>query len=606
MATQTKKKVDRYSDFNKVDGDHPIKKIAPNSYIDYQARTRHGGSVDYFNFDVAKDIGLIPSDHSGEMDDILKEKILETFGILIINEYDIENEIKFPKEDIKQGTYMATRYLQLQHPDKTGRTSGDGRSVWNGFIKNRGKTFDISSCGTGATVLSPATAIHKKHFESGDPSISYGCGYGEYDEALASAFMSEIFYQNGIKTERVLAIINYGKNIAICVRAYDNLLRPSHLFCHLKQENYFELSKLTKYHIERQEKNGTWKDVPKTYKPRLDYFLKRVCSDFAKAVATFEMEYIFCWLDWDGDNVLMDGGIIDYGSIRQFGLLYSEYRFDDDDRFSTTILEQKNKSRYMLQNFAQMIDYLKNNEKKPINDFKNDPILKEYDDIYNKHKCFLLAKKVGFAEKHAHFLMDKHFELLEDFYYSYNYFEKIKSVSGMQKVTDGINCNMVFNVRNILRELPQLFLSGSEEISVEEFVDIGKSSYALEEDLESNPYRIKKIKNFLDQYKELAELVAKEYSMSYSKMLLEISMRSSVINKYDRITGDGATYIIDYIAKHNKELSPEELYTIFQEIKEGQNFVPAKKTHHKPIKSAKLKKHIHEIQKLIRECSEGI
>ncbi|MCA9467220.1 MAG: hypothetical protein KC643_17490, partial [Nitrospira sp.] len=136
----------------------------------------------------------------------------------------------------KPNTYMATRYLQLQHPDKTGRTSGDGRSIWNGQIAYRGTTWDVTSCGTGATCLSPATAIEKKFFKTGDcTASSYGCGRSDLEDGMAAALMSEIFHRNGLATERTLAVIEYPKGSSINVRAGTNLLRPSHLFRYLKQ-----------------------------------------------------------------------------------------------------------------------------------------------------------------------------------------------------------------------------------------------------------------------------------------------------------------------------------------------------------------------------------
>ena len=134
---------------------------------------------------MAREIGLISSNHKNILNPDLEKKILETFGIIIINEFDIENCLKFPTKEIKKNKYMATRYVQLQHENKQGKTSGDGRSIWNGQFKGKnGITYDISSCGTGATCLSPATAKYKKNFQSGDPSISYGCGYSEIDEGF--------------------------------------------------------------------------------------------------------------------------------------------------------------------------------------------------------------------------------------------------------------------------------------------------------------------------------------------------------------------------------------------------------------------------------------
>ena len=170
-----------YANFHKLDGKHPLQKKVPESCVLYRARYRKGGKVSFFNFALAKEMGLIDEEHGNELNQKLEEEILQTFSLVIINEYDLEHSKRFPKEEIKENFYMATRYLQLQHPDNMGYNSGDGRSIWNGQIKNNGKIWDVSSCGTGATRLSPATSIHNKFFETGDPSISYGCGYAEYD-----------------------------------------------------------------------------------------------------------------------------------------------------------------------------------------------------------------------------------------------------------------------------------------------------------------------------------------------------------------------------------------------------------------------------------------
>ena len=76
-----------------------------------------------------------------------------------------------------------------------------------------------------------------------------------------------------------------------------------------------------------------------------------------------------CWMVWDGDKILSDGGIINYGSLRQFGLFHHEYRYDDAERMSTTITEQKNKAKYIVQAFAQLTDYLQQGVKRPIKAF---------------------------------------------------------------------------------------------------------------------------------------------------------------------------------------------------------------------------------------------
>ena len=303
-------------------------------------------------------MGLIPKDHEAKLNSELESKIIETFSIQIINEYDQMRNRKFPESQMKKGTYMATRYLQLQHEDKKGKTSGDGRSIWNGSITHKAKVWDISSCGTGGTCLSPATSKYNKFFETGDPSISYGCGFAEVDEGLATALMSKIFQYNGMKTEECLCIIEFENNYSINVRAYSNLLRPSHFFLYLKQDRLEDLTNLMDYHIEREIKNNHY-EINSASKAKYDFMLRKFNQDFAHLVADFEDQYIFCWLDWDGDNILMDGGIIDYGSIRQFGLFHNEYRYDDIERYSTNLSEQKLKAKLIVQNMCQAIDYIK-------------------------------------------------------------------------------------------------------------------------------------------------------------------------------------------------------------------------------------------------------
>jgi hypothetical protein len=111
--------------------------------------------VAYFNFNLAKEMGLIPESHEHKLNAKLESKILETFNLRIINEYDLSHNKHYSKDDVKPFPYMATRYLQLQHEDKTGSTSGDGRGIWNGSINYKGTTWDVSSRGTGVTALSP-------------------------------------------------------------------------------------------------------------------------------------------------------------------------------------------------------------------------------------------------------------------------------------------------------------------------------------------------------------------------------------------------------------------------------------------------------------------
>ncbi|WP_412473639.1 hypothetical protein [Halobacteriovorax sp. YZS-1-1] len=598
-----------YSKFNQINGKHPLQKSCKDAFITYQARRRHGGKLAFFNFDLAKEMGLIPMSHPEEVTPELEEKILETFSIVIINEYDIENEIEFPEEDILPNKYMATRYLQLQHPNKQGKTSGDGRSVWNGVVKNKGKVWDISSQGTGATSLSPATHIQNKFFQTGDPTISYGCGYSEFDEGLATLMFSEVMNKNNYETERCLAIIKFEDNISINVRANQNLIRPSHMFNHLKQSNYDALKDIVNYYIDRQETNGTWKNVPKTESRRYKYFLKKQTEVFARLAANFEDDYIFCWLDWDGDNILMNGGIIDYGSIRQFGLFHHEYRFDDVQRFSTTIKEQKDKAKYIVQTFIQIVDYLENKEKRPISDFYQSTFLRNFDNLFDEQKKINLLSKVGIAPKYHEFLIKNYNYIIESFSKDFSYFERTKSTYGLYEVSDGVCWDAIFCMRDILRELPQIILSRGETIGRQEFVDIAKSTYATQEDLAINSYRGAKIDSFQKNYMSLIKAIARKENKDEKDILLEVLMRSSIINKFDRVTGDSIARIVESIVQKQKKFDPNTMFSAMVDFREHQTFDPdniVPKQERNSNTKKELKPIVTEFLQIVRDYREGI
>ena len=596
------KQQDFYKRFDQLDGSHPFKKVLPEGFVDYPARIRKGGKVSYFNFTLAKEMGLIPADHDGKITPELEAKILQTFSIQIINEFDQEQERKFPEADMKSGTYMATRYLQLQHDNKQGKTSGDGRSVWNGQVKYRSKVWDISSGGTGATKLSPATSKFGRYFETGDPTISYGCGYAEVDEGFATAILSRVFNQNNYSTERSLAIIEFKNNISINIRAHRNLIRPSHMFLYLKQDDHQSLKSIVDYYIERQRESEVWKDCPQNYR-KYDFFLNQIKDTFAKLSARFEDDYIFCWLDWDGDNILMDGGIIDYGSVRQFGLCHYEYRYDDVERFSTNLYEQKTKAKYIVQTFAQVVNYIRTKEKGSITDFANHEVLNSFEDVYENQKDLNLLHRLGLSERKVKQVQKRDPKLVENLRKSFSYFEKMKTKKGEVKISDGKTWDAIFNMRDLLRELPQAFMLSDSNLVAEQFVEIMTSSLASKEDLEINSYKKQKIEEFQKLYKDIIKKTAKIFQETEKKTLLDISRRSQVINKPNRITGDATTFIINEILKKRKELSNEKINNLLNALEATQNLNPD----HKVKFPQKYPEGIlNKFMEIIEEHREGI
>jgi hypothetical protein len=305
----------------------------------------------------------------------------------------------------------------------------------------------------------------------------------------------------------------------------------------------------------------------------------------------------------------MDGGIIDYGSVRQFGLYHHEYRYDDVQRWSTSIKEQKQKARYIVQSFAQIVDYIKNEKKKSIDDFKNHHSVQTFDKCFFDFKNYNILTKMGFNAKYTAALLDHYRKEVEDFRNDFTYFEMAKSVKGPRKVPDGINWNAIFCMRDILRELPQIYLLRGINgvVNEEEFIDVIKSSYATKADLKKSLRRNLKIRSFQKNYIKLINLVSKKVKESPEKVLLDISMRSSVINKYDRVTGDSISTIVEKMMTKKPKLSAENISLILKEFTEYQNLNPDKERRPSNFESEKEQSPIVKgILQIVREYRDGI
>ncbi|MEZ4871886.1 MAG: hypothetical protein R2827_06510 [Bdellovibrionales bacterium] len=539
-----------YFRFNRIDGSHSWQEQMPESCVMYSVRKLSIGQVTYFNFQLAQEMGLIPKDHPNEISSELQKIILDTFNLRIINEYDIKNKKKYDESSIKPNKYMATRYLQLQHQNKMGLTSGDGRGIWNGQLTFKGTTWDISSRGTGVTSLSPGSVQAGKYLETGNIDHGYGCGLAEVDELYSSSIMSEIMHNRGFNTERTLAIIDHGNGYGVGVRAGKNLFRPAHIFNYLKQKNYDLLKKGVDFIIRRQCQNGRW-DFKSNSRKKYDLMLDNIVYDYAKFAALLEREYVFAWLDWDGDNCLVDAGIIDYGSIRQFGIRHDQYRYDDVERYSTNLNEQKHKAALIIQVFAQLIDFIKTKEYKPLNEFKDHRAIKLF---YSSFEYFLLDRylmQVGITENIRVILLQKHKDFCRNHYSIFEKLEKTKTSKKSQAVEDGVNRPAILNLRKGLHNLPTM-IKDHERFSNEfshEFFEYILADDLTEEDLEFTQYKRQKVNDFLSSYNELIQLVSRLRQQTRANTLSWLRPRAESANPLDRLTGNSLVLLVNELMK---------------------------------------------------------
>ncbi len=549
-----------YQSFEQLDGSHPWMKVVPEGAVLYRVRELNHGDVVYFNYGLAREMGLIADNHPDQMNPLLKEKIISTFSIQIINEYDELKKIKFDSKSIKPGKYMATRYLQLQHPSRTGKTSGDGRGIWNGTLQHKGKVWDISSRGTGVTCLAPGSVEANKPLKTGSTSYGYGCGLAEIDELTAAILQSEIFYHQGIPTERVLCVIDLGNGVGIGVRAAPNLLRPAHLLPFLKQGRRKELTAACDYLIERQNRNKRWSIGPSR---KYEKMLSQMTTQFGQFVALLESEYVFAWIDWDGDNVLADAGIIDYGSIRQFGLKHDQYRYDDIERFSTTLTEQRKKVRTLIQVLAQMTDFIITGKRLPLTRYVNHSAPLYFDRVFEQTKRELWLKKIGFSDVQIKKLKLKS-KLVSACLQSFELLESAKVSEGPKKVPDGINHAALFDMRGALRELPAYLVEHgliSNGIAPEVFLETVISVRSRAKEQKNFKRFLPAAQEFQRAYIKLLRSVMK--NENEKSFLTRLNDRAALENRPDRLTGNALIQITnELIESRKKHLSPEKMQSI--------------------------------------------
>lgn len=554
MATVSKKKFQQkvksdYKVFRKINGDHPYKDATSFSYVEYEARKRKGGKVRFFNFDLAKEIGLLKKSHPEEVNADLEAELLDCFAITIINEYDIINKVKIPEKDKLDRKYMATRYLQLQNPNKKGVYSGDGRSIWNGYFESNNGVWDITSCGTGATCLSPATKTHDRFFQTGDEYISYGCGYSTFHEGIVDVVFSEMFHQKEIGTERVLCVITFPDGFSIKVRAGKNLLRPSHVFAPLKQEKGERVKEIVNYLITREKKNKNLRVT--RYSDAYSLFLTKFAKDFANISALFEQEYIFCWLDWDGDNIMTGGGVLDFGSIRQFGVYHHEYKFDDDGVWSTNIKQQRQKARETVKVMAQAIDFAKTGKKKPLAKYSRHKSLKEFDKFYEEQSRYYLARRLGFNEKICEMVASGKSREFKNISKLFLKLEQRKYGNKFLKTPDGKNAPILFNMRKFSKHSLEVSYDHTE---VRRVLTESLTKMAIKDEKKFSSQDVKDASNLLKNLKKFLNL----YKLDEQK----VKSNAEFWNRDNRITGDGICMVAETILKHADKMSSKEMYKL--------------------------------------------
>jgi hypothetical protein len=289
-----------------------------------------------------------------------------------------------------------------------------------------------------------------------------------------------------------------------------------------------------------------------------------VASDFAQFIAKLDVDYIFTWLDWDGDNVLTTAGIIDYGSVRQFGLRHDKYRYDDIERFSTTLNEQKHKAKLLVQTFVQICDYITTGKKKSLKTFLKHEIVKSFSSQFELSRAERILYRMGFNEQQRSVILENPF-LFQAFDKEFTFLESAKVSGRTRKVADGVNHPALFNMRMIFKELPNFLKKNGKTMRTDVLFKIGMSAFAKSKDLKLK----RKFRRHIDRFqKQYLKLLEKATGRSKASVILDgICQRAALINREDRITGNALIQIVDEILEQRaKGMRASEVQKLIEQI----------------------------------------
>jgi hypothetical protein len=331
--------------------------------------------------------------------------------------------------------------------------------------------------------------------------------------------------------------------------------------------------------------------------------------DFATAAARFESDYIFCWMEWDGDNILADAGIIDYGSIRQFGLFFHEYRFDDHERWSTNLKEQRSKARYMIQTFAQMSDFLKTGRKKPIERFARHASVREFDKIFLRSRRLYLLRRMGLTESLAAELLKVQGKKVQELEKCFMRLEYAKTKKGKYRVPDGMNWNMLYVMRRLLRELPQTV---EQNVTPKEATELLKASlaWAAHEDPHAvRPAHVRELVQLTRIYRHLMVEAASLARTDLPRLMKVVIMRSAKLNDENRITGDAVCLLAEQLMSQRRHLSSRQFHKLLEMIIREQVLNPdyQPSPFQPQLRSdARLEPLVRRALKIVRSYREGL
>ena len=145
-----------------------------------------------------------------------------------------------------------------------------------------------------------------------------------------------------------------------------------------------------------------------------------------------------------------------------------------------------------------------------------------------------------------------------------------------RKAPDGLTWNAIFSTRDLLRELPaRCSTRAPVPLPARELIALARSSYARAADRACTPTRARaRARAAARVSRAAARGRARTSAARSASSSREVARRSAVINRRDRITGDGVDYATDRLLRYRRRLSGGRLTRVIAEFVESPGSEP--------------------------------
>src|SRR6185503_6451967 len=148
---------------------------------------------------------------------------------------------------------------------------------------------------------------------------------------------------------------------------------------------------------------------------------------------------------------------------------------------------------------------------------------------------------------------------------------------GPVPVPDGLTWNAIFSTRDLLRELPRHYVEHGQPAPLHTFLQIGLSTYACRRDRQPSRRRREQAAAFQRTFLALVRAAARHTGSSFEEVVGDVARRSAKINRFARLTGDGAVWAARKLLRLRLRLPSHRFHELIERFLDDLVLVPERR-----------------------------